>query len=46
MACACQNRRTATFLWTSDDGETQIPYPTEIQAKAKVIRNGGSYQQQ
>jgi len=48
MACACQGRgRNATYVWISpDDPETTITYSTEIQAKAKVIRNGGSYVKQ
>lgn len=42
MACACQNRKKATkYEWT--DGTNVVVYDTEIQAKAKVIRKGGSY---
>lgn len=47
MACACQGRRKATFTWTSpadDEGNTTtMTYTTEMQAKAKVLRAGGSY---
>ena len=47
MACACQNgRRRVAFVWVSDDGQETMTYPAEIQAKAKVIRNGGSYVKQ
>lgn len=48
MACACKGRKSTQYVWTSDPdpetGATQsMTYPTEIQAKAKVIRMGGSY---
>lgn len=42
MACGCTKRRKVEFVWTGDDG-TQFVYDTEIQAKAKVLRKGGSY---
>lgn len=42
MACACQGRKAKSkFKWT--DGTTVVIYDTEIQAKAKVLRKGGSY---
>lgn len=47
MACACKGRTKARFLWIppegSVDGEGTIEYPTEVQAKAKVMRKGGEY---
>jgi hypothetical protein len=49
VGCACQKggRRLATYLWTSPaDPEITVVYATEIQAKAKVIRDGGSYVRQ
>lgn len=44
MGCACKNRKKTKFVWT--DGENTVVYDTEIQAKAKVIRKGGSYRPQ
>lgn len=43
MACSCTKRKSATYLWTSGDGAEMVTYDTEIQAKAKVLRKGGSY---
>lgn len=48
MACNCNKAKApGPFLWIpaegSIDGEGTIEYPTEIQAKARVIRKGGSY---
>lgn len=43
MACACKGRSTTKYVWTSADGSTSITYNTEIEAKAKMIRKGGSY---
>ena len=43
MACACSKRRGSQYEWTSDDGTKTVIYSTEIQAKAAVIRRGGSY---
>lgn len=43
MACSCKKRTAVQYVWTSDDGKTQIIYPSLIQAKAKVHRRGGSY---
>lgn len=42
MACSCKKRRTTQYRWT--DGENVIIYNTEIEAKAKVIRKGGTYE--
>lgn len=49
MACNCKKSGAAQYVWTgtSKDGATvQIVYPTLIQAKAAVMRNGGSYTEQ
>lgn len=47
MACACRGRSRAKYVWTSlpdENGQTDtVVYDTEIQAKAKVLRKGGSY---
>lgn len=43
MACACKGRSKQKFEWTSADGETKMTYNTEIEAKAKVMRKGGTY---
>lgn len=43
MACACKKRRKMTYVWTSSDGSETMPYATELEAKAKVMRKGGSY---
>lgn len=42
MACACNKRRKAKFVWTGPDGQT-MTYGSEIEAKAKMMRKGGSY---
>lgn len=41
MACNCRKRKTVKYVWT--DGTSTVTYDTEIQARAKVIRAGGSY---
>lgn len=43
MACACKKTKTAEYIWTSSDGQTQVTYASLMQAKAKVHRKGGSY---
>ena len=43
MACACKKRRTSKYKWTSADGSESVVYDSEIQAKAKTIRFGGTY---
>lgn len=43
MGCGCQKDKGKTFIWTSDDGQTSVIYTSEIAAKAKVMRKGGSY---
>lgn len=47
MACGCKRNTAAKFVWTSDpdeNGQTvTVQYNTEIEAKAKVIRKGGTY---
>ncbi len=46
MACACRGRNKNKFVWTSEDGKLQIVYGSELEAKAKVLRKGGSYVRQ
>lgn len=43
MACSCKGRADVAYLWTAPDG-TQMTYNTEVEAKAKVLRKGGSYE--
>lgn len=43
MACACKKRKSQQYVWTSGDGLTTVTYNTEIEAKAKVLRKGGTY---
>jgi len=45
MACACTKRKKQRFLWTPPEGSdlSAVEYGTEIEAKAKVLRKGGSY---
>jgi len=42
MACGCTRKSTTKYVWTGDDGST-VEYDHEIQAKAKVLRKGGTY---
>lgn len=35
--------RETKYVWTSDDGMDVVTYDSEMQAKAKVIRRGGTY---
>lgn len=45
MACGCKKRTTKKFRWVSDDNPDDVViYDSEIAAKAKVIRKGGSYE--
>jgi len=46
MACACKGRKNDKWVWTDADGVNTVIYDTEIQAKAKVIRAGGTYTKQ
>lgn len=43
MACNCRKNKNTVYVWTSDDKTETVKYTTEIQARAKVIRAGGSY---
>lgn len=45
MACSCKNRKKQKFVWLPPEGSTlpSVTYNTEIEAKAKVLRKGGSY---
>lgn len=41
--CGCTRRKNTTqYVWT--DGTNTVVYKTEIEAKAKVLRKGGSYE--
>lgn len=43
MACGCAKKKSVQYVWTSADGTETTIYPSEIQAKAKVLRAGGTY---
>lgn len=45
MACACKGRKKMRYAWTPPEGSALEPvtYDTEIEAKAKTLRKGGSY---
>lgn len=47
MACGACGSRTAkkTYVYTAPDGSTSV-YASEVEARAKVARNGGSYKAQ
>jgi hypothetical protein len=40
MACACQGKKNVAWNYVAKDGSTKS-YPSEIQARAAVVRNGG-----
>lgn len=40
IACGCNSGKQ--FVWT--DGSQTITYKNEVEARAQVIRKGGSYQ--
>lgn len=42
MSCGCHRRSTKRFKWT--DGVNTVYYDSELAAKAKVMRKGGSYE--
>lgn len=44
MACSCKNKRKPKFVWTDANGENPVVYSSEIEAKAKTTRKGGSYE--
>jgi hypothetical protein len=49
MACGCNKTRNRSYVWTSDpDPETglvtEVTKFTEVEAKALVLRHGGSYE--
>ncbi len=46
MTCACKGRKRTNYIWTSADGTQTAVYTSEIQAKAKRMREGGSYTSQ
>jgi hypothetical protein len=41
VSCACKRRATTKFKWTN--GSDVVVYDSEMAAKAKVMRKGGSY---
>lgn len=42
--CNCTKKRRVKFVWTDpDDSARTVEYTTEVAAKAKVTRKGGSY---
>lgn len=45
MACACSKRNKTKFLWSPPEGSPlpAMEYNSEIEAKAKVLRKGGTY---
>lgn len=48
MGCACKGRSKQKFLWTppAEGPGASLPpveYRSEIEAKAKTLRKGGSY---
>lgn len=40
---AAEKAKKIEYVWTSSNGDTEMVYPTEVIAKAKVMRKGGSY---
>lgn len=44
VACGCKKVTATKYVWT--DGSNTVVYNTEIEAKAKVLRKGGSYKPQ
>lgn len=42
MACDCKRQIKKLFKWTNDNGDV-VYYTSEMAAKAKVMRKGGSY---
>ena len=42
MACSCTKRKAVQYKWT--DGTNTVIYASEIEAKAKVLRKGGTYE--
>ncbi len=49
MGCACKGRKSTNYVWTSAEVNPEtgtydkVVYTSLIQAKAKVMRAGGSY---
>lgn len=46
MACACNKRKKMKYVWTGLNSAGEVitmEYGSEIEAKAKVLRKGGSY---
>lgn len=44
MGCGCNKGKAGqTFQWTSSDGASKKTLRTEVEARALVIRQGGTY---
>lgn len=45
MACgACSSKTKAiTYVWTSANGRESAAFKTEVEARAKAARSGGTY---
>lgn len=44
MGCGCNKAKAgSTFVWKSQDGSTTKEVRTEVEAKALVIRQGGTF---
>ena len=43
MSCACKKAARVVYVWTPDGGGGSVEFRSEIAAKAKVSRKGGSY---
>jgi hypothetical protein len=39
--CACQKAQPSVWTYVSKDGTVTHDYPSEIQARAAVVRNNG-----
>lgn len=44
MACGCAKKRKTAYVWTSEDGAETVEYATEVQARARQLRTGGTYE--
>lgn len=45
MGCgSCSSKlKPMTYVWTSADGKQSVPYKTEVEARAKKARSGGTF---
>lgn len=45
MGCGCGGSNAAkAYVWTSADGSKKVEKRTEVEVKALVIRQGGTYE--